>query len=440
MSMKRVIVIAAVGVYALLACTNGMAQTGSGTVPAVDSETGPAAIGSPLASPATGTPDTLGIHWGPLRVSGGLDVGIYHDSNPTYASGNGSGGAVRGDTAMRAEPSLDMFLKGNGWDSYLRGWYLYDWYLNPSSGAYKDTVSQQHYGETFGVNMESARGTRVSFTEFYEFQNRNDTVNEQDPSGNTYNGSWQDRQSLILGASINEPLGEKTGLSAGVNMNDLGYDSAALYDWASISGTLGLTRKLTSKTDAVLDLGYGVQQSEGTSGDSGLWSATMGIGSRATSTATYKVEVGLMGYRYNNGEYNAVSPTYNVSGAWTINRRLSASLNGTANYQPSEVDKNNYTLVQSLSGGLNYLATRRLTTTLGGVFRREDFGRPFQSDPNQPAENRLDNQFSIYSRADYRLQRNTSVFVVADFSKNSSSINTLDYNRLFLEAGVSLRF
>lgn len=443
--MHRIVGVMVAGVCALFAFENGMAQTNSDSAPPVISETSSESTATPApavaTAPATTTPENVGIHWGPLTILSGLDLALYYDSNPTYASGHGNGGTngnsnvVRSDTALRAEPSLAMILKGNGWDSYLRGWYIYDYILDPASGAYRDILSDQHYGETFGLNMQSARGTQVTLSEYYEFQNRIDQISQVGQGGATYNGSWQDRQTLDMAATIDEPLGEKTGISAGLSMNDLGYDNQYLYDWASINGTLGLRRQLTSKMDALVDLGYSVQQSENSNGDSDLWTATMGVGSKATPATSYKAELGLMGYRYNDGEYSAASWTYNLSGTWIINPRLSTTVNGTADFQPSEVDRNNYVKVQTLSDELTYLATRRLTTTLSCVYRREDYGEPFLGEAN-----RIDNQFSIYARGDYRLQRHVTLFVIADFSKNSSTISYWDYDALFLEAGVNLRF
>ena len=149
-----------------------------------------------------------------------------------------------------------------------------------------------------------------------------------------------------------------------------------------------------------------------------------------------------MGYDYNNGANTAYAPTYSLSGNWLLSQRLAASLNGTANYQPSETDQNNYTLVDTFAAGLTYQATTRLSTSLNAIYRREDYGKTDIGTDKK----RLDNEFDAYGRANYRFYRYASVFVGVDLSKDVSSINgsTVNpgdsYNRLFLEAGVSLRF
>ena len=370
-----------------------------------------------------------GLHCGPLRISPELSLSYTHDTNPTYSEKN----AKASDT-IRMQPLLDLILNGNGWSSYGRAWLTRDWQLGAQDSTYADTIEKQHYGETVGFNLETPRGTRFSLTEFYEYQNRNNYVPGSSPSG-IYNASWQDRYSFILGASADTRLGEKTGMSLGASYSDLWYDNPALYGWKDVGGTLGFSRKLTEKSDMLLDFGADNQWSEGSSGESRSYRALIGVGSRPTAKSSYRAEIGVMGYDYNSGSQTAVGWTYNLSGDWHLSQRLSANVSGSANFQPSETDQNNYTMVQSLAAGLTFEATRRITTTLSAIYRREDYAN---ADPGMGK--RLDNQFSLYGRANYRLFRYTSLFVGADFSKNRSSINEWSYNRLFLEAGVNLRF
>jgi len=370
----------------------------------------------------------LGIHWGPLNVLPSVNLSLYRDFNPTYAKT----GDEKGATAFRAEPILDLVFKGNGWGVTGRGWFSRDWYLGTDS-PYRNIIERQYYGENIGFFIESPRGTRVTITESYEFQNRDNYVAG---GGGVYNASWQDRTTARVGAVLDQPLGEKTVLRAGVNYSDLQYDSDSLYGWKSLDGTLGLSRKLTEKTDALLSGGYERQTSDGSANSSSSYRITTGLGSRNTAKSSYRAEVGMMGYDYDGGSANVTTWTYSLSGAWKFSDRFSGTLSGSANYQPSEVDQNNYSTVNTIGAGLVFDATRRVKTTVNVVYRREDYARP---DPVY-GETRLDNQVSLYWRTSYQFYRYARVFLNAEFSKNFSSIGDYDYNRLFLETGINLRF
>jgi hypothetical protein len=373
----------------------------------------------------------VGFRWGPLSVLPSVNLSLYRDFNPTYAKP----GDEKGATAFRAEPVLDLAFKGNGWGVSGRGWFSQDWYLG-TDAPYRNIIERQYYGENLGFFLESPRGSRVTITESYEFQNRDDYVSALSSGGTTYNASWQDRTTARLGVALDQPLGEKTVLRAGVNYSDLEYDSDALYGWQSLGGTLGFGRKLTGKTDVLLDGGYDRQTSDGAANSSSSYRITTGLGSRDTVKSSYRATVGMMGYDYDNGSAQATTWTYGLSGAWKFSERLSGTLSGSANYQPSEVDRNNYSTVNALGAGLVFDATRRVKTTFNVVYRREDYAR---ADPVY-GETRLDNQFSLYARASYQFYRYARLFINAEFTKNLSSIGDYDYNRLFLETGLNLRF
>jgi hypothetical protein len=402
----------------------GMAQ--DSTVPVQVSGEGDASTQSgPVSEPGQG------LHYGPLRISAELSLSLTHDFNPTYSDSH-----AQGITTFHAQPLLDLLLNGNSWNAYGRGWLTRDWYLDAKNSTYQDIVSKQHYGIGSGVSYETPRGTRLGLTEFFEYQNRNNYVMADSGTTGPYNASWQDRYSLLLGASLDTRLSEKSGLSLGASYSDLWYDNPMLYSWRSIGGSAGLSRKISDKTDAVLDFGYDQQWSDGSKGISESYRALIGVGSRATAKSTYRAEVGVMGYDFANNSDTAYSWTYNLSGQTHLSPRMSVNVSGTANFQPSETDKNNYTLVQTISGGLTYEATRRLTTSMNAVYRHEDYAKPDAGGGGT----RIDTQVSLYGRASYRVFRYTSVFVGADISVNGSTLSIWDYDRLFLEAGVNLRF
>ena len=368
-----------------------------------------------------------GLHFGPLQVKPELDASYFHDTNPTYLEHGAN--AVDG---VRVEPMLDLILTGNGWNAYARGWLAKDWYLGSVTNI--DAVASEHYGESAGFTYVTPQDTRFSLTEMYEYWNGDNYAPSTGPRG-TYNASFGDRYSFSLGAALGTRLGEKTGMTVGTTYSDLWYANPALVGWQDVGGTLGFSRKISDLSSVLLDFGVDDQSSDGGDGDSQSYRVLAGFGSRLSAKTSYQAEVGFMGYEFNNGERTAFAPTYNLSGIWAVSERLSAHVSGTARYQPSELDGNNYTLVDTISAGLEWKATRRLTTTLDATYSREDYGK---ADPGRNKQR--DNQVDLSGRATYHVFHYTSVFVGAEYGRDDSTIDENSYRRLFLETGVALRF
>ena len=370
-----------------------------------------------------------GVGCGPVCVHPSLSISVERDSNPNDAASH-----EKGATSINFTPALDAQLKGNNWDAILRGWYTYDWYLDQSSTE-KKVLERQYYGEDFGLNFQSPRGTKLSLDEYYEFQQRNSEVSVPYGSGLNYNAAWGDRQEFRASAALNQPLGEKTGLNVGAGVDSYSFDIAGLYGSTDYAASLGLSRQLSEKTDAIVDFGYDLQNSENAPSDSHSYNGMVGIQSRPSPKTSYKAEVGVMTYDYNNGEYNATSWKYNLSGNWiVVPQLLTASLSGSSSYQPSEVDLTDYALVQTIQGGLNYQITSRFSTDITGVYNREKYHKA-------DYENNL---VSAYARLNYALTKYAKLFLGVDYTKNISSADALpysySYNREFVEAGVVLRY
>lgn len=380
------------------------------------------------ASAAGATERAAGLHFGPLQVIPELNASYFHDSNPTYAEEHS-----KGVTGYRVEPILDFILTGNGWTADLRGWFSQQHYFGSSTNV--NRVADQNYGENASFAYVTPQDTKITFNESYQYWNGNSFVAANGPSG-MYNASFGDRQLFTSGGEIDTALGEKTRMHAGVSYSDLWYDNPALFGWQDVGGSLGFSHKLSDISDALLDFGADNQTSDGGSdGDSQSYRALAGFGSRLTPKTSYKAEVGLMGYQFNNGSKSAVAPTYSLSGVWEISERLSAHVSGSSAYQPSESDTNNYTVVDILSTGLTFKPIRRLTTTLDATYRRESYGISTAA-----GEKRHDNQADLSSRATYRVYHYTDLFVGAEFCRNASSIDNNSYSRLYLETGVDIRF
>lgn len=368
-----------------------------------------------------------GFLFGPLRILPELSVSYVHDSNPTYVP-NGA----KAINSIQVKPQVDLLLKGNGWNAFGNAWMTHDWLLGDVDPAYRDTVAQAHYGETLGFQLESARGSRLTLTESYEYLNYQDIVGTA-----AANDSWQDRYLLVLGAQFDTPLGEHTGMNLGAKYTDLWYDNPLQAGWQDAGVSLGFSRHLTPKSDLLLSFGYDNQWSDGSNGESRCYRALVGLGTHPSAKTSVRAEVGIMEYSFDNGADTAVSWTYNLLGNWRIARRLSANVSGTANFLPSEyTDQINYTLEQVVSAGLTFEATTRLTTSLNAFYRREAYAKV----DAVADEKRIDNQVGLSARANYRLFRYTSVFAGVDYGKNTSTIADYDYRRTILQSGVNIQF
>ena len=385
---------------------------------------------SGLAQQLGGELDTpKGLRYGPLTLHPSMDLSVGYDTNPQYVNTG-----AKAESELRAQPMLDALLQGNGWGVNGRGWLLYDWYLG--SQPVRSIADQNHYGESLDAYVVTPKETRFSVSEFYEYQDRQDSVQASSSSGNFYNGSFQDRQSFSLGTMMTMPVGEKTQVNFGLNYSDLWYASTNLYGFTTYEAQLGVARRISAETDWRVDGSCDLQHSEGSQDDSQGWRLITGLGSAATAKSSYRVEGGVMGYSYAGNQNSSFGWTYDVSGAWRLSKTVSLHVVGTSDFQPSETDANDYTEVQSFMPGVDYQISRRLTDTCNVGYRREDY----KKSGGGGDERRLDNQYLFYDRLSYRLHRNVNLFVGVEYTKNASSISIDDYTRLFVNAGVNLHF
>lgn len=378
-----------------------------------------------------------GLRYGPLTLHGSLDLSAGYDSNPEYERSGETG-----QTELRAQPALDLLLKkGDDWAINSRGWLLYDWYISGQQQE-RSIANQNHYGESVDGFVVTPRDTRFAISEFYEYQDRANSVMESGSSGTFYNGSFQDRQNLNVGTTMITPLGEKTRVNLGLSYSDLWYANTNLFGYSSYDVQAGLARQISRETDWRLDGGYDIQHSEGSQDDSQGWRLLTGIGSSPTAKMSYRLEGGVMGYAY-NGSGNSSGRggssfgwTYDATGNWRVSRLLTVHVSGTSTYQPAEDTSGNYTEVQSLMAGFTYQLTARLTDDLNAGFHIEDYKNSFRDS----GEHRTDDQGLFYDRLSYRLNRNADLFIGLEYSRNQSTISTFDYSRLFINAGASLHF
>jgi opacity protein-like surface antigen len=143
----------------------------------------------------------------------------------------------------------------------------------------------------------------------------------------------------------------------------------------------------------------------------------------------------MMLYSFDGGNETAIAPTYSLLGTWQIAPRLMADVSGGGSYQPTESESNNYLVSHTLGAGLNFAATSRLSTGLHAIYRREQYGKAVGS-----ADKRLDDRVSLQARADYKLTKYATLYMLAEATDNSSNSANVEYQRLTVQTGVNLKF
>ncbi len=373
--------------------------------------------------------DVGGIRCGKVRLSPELDVSHIYDSNPEFKTPDDS----KPQNFLRVRPMLDLLVAGNGWSVDGKGWMSRDWLMGSAPKQTENTLKNTQYGQSLAAVVETARETKFTLNELFQFSDRNNMVATTVPG---QNASWQDRYNLTLGAGVATPLGEKTGVKLGGSYEDVWYDSGSQYGYSAVGTTLGFTRQLTEKSDAMLDFGYKNQQSENGSGNSSEYSALAGFGSRVTEKTSYRAQGGMMLYSFDGGNETAIAPTYSLLGTWQIAPRLMADVSGGGTYQPTESESNNYLVSHTLGAGLNFAATSRLSTGLHAIYRREQYGKADVA----TGDKRLDDRVSLQARADYKLTKYATLYMLAEATDNCSNIDTVEYQRLTVQTGVNLKF
>lgn len=369
-----------------------------------------------------------GFKYNNLNVSPFVNLEYTFDSNVDYDKHNYK------DTIFRVNPGVDLSYDGNDWGLNANGWYAYDWYSK------YDILNASRYGDNIEFYRESASGWRLVLGQKYVKSSQNDSILEGG------RGLWRDRSELSLSSALSYELSERTMITFDAMYSDLKYDMnqteyAPLYGWQEWSTGVELARKLTEKSNLLLNGGYQNYVSDGSAGgvssQSTGYSLMAGLGSRATRKISYRAMAGMSWFDYAGGDQLSGS-TYSMDASWAINQKWAWSVAGSSYFQPSEREQNQAMQVYALSSGVIYRPARKLTTRFDVAFRREENQYASQMAPQLGGVN--EDRFEIRLRADYQLRRHMSIYCGLEYQEQLSDDKDYEFDRYRGTLGVNLRY
>lgn len=369
-----------------------------------------------------------GFKYNNLSVSPFVNLEYTYDSNVDYDKHNYA------DNIFRVNPGVDLTYTGNEWGLSVNGWYAYDWYTK------YDILNADRYGDSIAFYRESASGWRFIFGQKYLKSSQNDSLLEGG------RGLWRDRSELSFNSALSYELSERTTITLSGSYSNLKYDAdpmqyASLYGWKEWTGGLELARKLTEKSNLLLNGGYQNYVSDGaaggTSSQSTGYSLQAGLGSRATQKISYRALAGMNWFDYAGGDQIG-GWTYSLDASWAINKKWAWSVAASSFFQPGEREQNQAMKVYTISSGVTYRPMRKLTTRLDLAYRREE--NEYVSSYAPALGNIMEDRFEARLRADYTVTQYLTVYCGLEYQDQLSDDPDYEFDRYRGTLGVNLRY
>jgi len=384
-----------------------------------------------------------GINIGQVHASLFGDLLYFYDSNVDFVNDDPTS-----DSGIQAKAGVDLSYGRNEHNLFVRGWYMVERHMDETR------VDRDQWSVQSGYTFESPNGTALRLDEIYEQVYENDLET----------GRWQDRREFRASASLGRQVTEKTSVVFGGKVSDITYEQAGLYDWREYAVDVDLGQRLTAKSSVIVNLAYSEQTSESVSRNSSSVGVSAGFSSRPTSKVTYRATAGVESYDSGVDGEKKLGATYRLAMDWKVSEKWTATLAGAGQYQPGEDVARNYAQVFTLGTGVTYRPTRRLTTTLQALYRRDDFEQPVRTrtgptiyipinGPYQTwlvpftigsrwgGEQRTDDQVTLRADVSFKLNKYTSLSAGGEYGLRASTIESqYGYDRYRVHTGLNLRY
>lgn len=392
-----------------------------------------------------------GIWVGPLNLSPSLDASVFYDSNPDEVNTSRKrlmeeaedydGDRYDSAKGFNIKPGLLLLLPGNGWSLNGNFYYIYEDDDSDYSRKPKDWLaSLGAQGGTDG-GLEWSLGSSAQQSDYQKFDEF----------------SQEDRFALRFYGGLGKAITEKTKVNLTANYSSIDFDDEYAYDTESTTVGLGLSRRLSEKTDALVSLSYGINEADDEESEAKRYNASVGLGSRATEKITYRALVGVsmfQDYDYEDEDGNNVSSddeytmSYDLSMQWRPTMRLTVNLSGGTSYETAEDVRHNSLLASTMVCSADYRLFRRAQLSGGVAYRYEDYtrkvyvgGADIYSGTDEPeGKTRQDDQVNLFSTLTVGVTEYASVFVGGLYSETSSTIEDFDYDRYRVYAGIAMRY
>ncbi len=392
---------------------------------------------------------------GAVNISPFVEAGYVHDSNPNNARRQKkdllkeNGVSLESADGYTVRPGFNIDVPGNCWKLAGRAYYSMTRYSED------DVDDRDDWGESLIFAGETDAGLMWNLSESIVQVD----LEEQFVGEFPYDYSTHDRLEMIFGGSLSKRITEKCRLEVGGAYSITDYDSEMLYDYKRYGGRLSFAHKLTEKTDWTLTGSHTIHKQEANGGgledpdDTRSTKILLGLKSRSTERVTFDVQGGVEFYQGNDdvdGSSNdQTSFTYALGAAWKASERLSVSIRGLGEYEPSEDIYGCSVNTKSIALSASYRLFERLRLSAGVMYRREEYeheigevmganGNPYSV--SATGRDRDDDTIDLTGRITYALTSYAGVFASCTYQDISSTIDDFDYDRTRYNVGAVVRY
>jgi hypothetical protein len=187
-----------------------------------------------------------------------------------------------------------------------------------------------------------------------------------------------DRYLLDCGVGAGGPLTDKTSLDALFDYGLVDYVPQELYDSNEQKISLKVSRRMADKSSAI-GVGEFIQmKNDSLANPANYYAARAGWRWQGTFKSRFEGSLGYYGFTADepasSDSLRRDGTSYDVSWFCQVAPKLSVTLGGRSEMQLAPDTANNAKLVNMLTSGARYSATRRLTLSVLVGYRHEDFG------------------------------------------------------------------
>lgn len=371
-----------------------------------------------------------GFNFNNLSVSPFINVEYIYDSNVDSEHKN-----EKRDTIVRINPGVDLSYNGNNWGLKGNAWLSDDRYRK-----YED-LNEFRYGESLGFYADSEKGLHFELNQRY-------VKSAQDDERIANEARWRDRDQFNIDSALSYQMSEKTAVTLSGSYTKLEYDNDSSKYTSDLYGStrwtvgLELARKITEKSNLLLSGEYLIYKSDGVTAanldaTSTGYSVMAGFGSAATKKIRYRVLTGATFYEYADSKQLS-GWTYSLDASWAINQKLALTVMGASYFQPSESEQNQAEQVYSLSAGMTYRPTRKLSARFDLMGRRDETAYNVNGVNATPDEHLL----SFRARVDYELVKYITIYSGFEYMTKMSdgAGSAAEYDKYRGSLGLNLRY
>lgn len=388
-----------------------------------------------------------------FKIGDRLTLKPYVSLSFTYDSNVDSSRHHKKGSNWSVNPGMGLEYKGDNWGLVGTVYYQYHAYNN-----YSHQLNQSSYGERLLFHWRDSKPDEKGWT--IKANERFQQISQDDDMSNhNGRGVGRDRKEFSIEGIVERRLNGFVHMALTGSYYLLDYDNnvkkyAPMYGWkrGNIGGEVGY---VASKwTDFIVAGDYmWYQQDNGklrgadfyedydrkgkkVDKKSTGWSIMGGIATRATERIDYRVLGGYSRFKYGDGTKELGGFTYQLSGRWKIEDRLSFMVLGSSYYQPSESAYGSAQKIYTLSAGLAKSFVRgKLTASLDGAYRKQK-----TEYSEYDVDDYEEDIWTARAGLNYHLNRFFSFFARLEYQVTDSDRRSYEYDRWRGTVGVRISY